>query len=145
VILYLDTSALAKLFIAEPGSHQVAAAVGSSLAAATHRLAYVEMYATLAKAVRTGRIEPSSLEPRLREFDDRWTSLEVVEATEALVRRAAGLAIRYGLRGYDSVHLAAALAVHESIGESVAYGFASTDGHLNDAARRAGLPLLTFP
>jgi predicted nucleic acid-binding protein len=144
VILYLDTSALAKLFIAEPGSQHVAAAVGSSLAAATHRIAYVEMHATLAKAVRTGRIETSTLEPRLREFEDRWASLEVVEATQSLVRRAAGLAIRYGLRGYDSVHLAAALAVHESMGESVAYGFAATDGHLNEAARRAGLPLLTF-
>ena len=75
MILYLDTSALAKLFIAEPGSQQIAAAVVSSLAAATHRLAYVEMYATLAKAVRTGRIEPSSLEPRLREFDARWMML----------------------------------------------------------------------
>jgi predicted nucleic acid-binding protein len=145
VILYLDTSALAKLFIAEPGSQQVAAAVGSSLAAATHRIAYVEMHATLAKAVRTGRIETSTLEPRLREFEDRWASLEVVEATEALVRRAAGLAIRYGLRGYDSVHLAAALAVRETLGETVIYRFAATDGRLNDAARRAGLPLLTFP
>jgi len=82
VILYLDTSALAKLFIAEPGSQQDAAAVGSSLAAATHRLAYLEKDATLAKAVRIGRIESSTLEPRLREFEDRWASLEVVEATE---------------------------------------------------------------
>ncbi len=48
----------------------------------------------------------------------------MVEATESLVRRAAGLAIRYGLRGYDSVHL----AVHESMGESLAYGFAATEG-----------------
>ena len=46
-----------------PGSQQVSAAVGSSLAAATDRLAYLEMVATLAKAVRTGRIEPSSLAP----------------------------------------------------------------------------------
>jgi hypothetical protein len=61
VILDLDISALAKLLIAEPGSQQVSAAVGSSLAAATDRLAYLEMVATLAKAVRTGRIEPSSL------------------------------------------------------------------------------------
>ena len=60
------------------------------------------------------------------------------------MRRAAALAIRYGLRGYDSVHLAAALAVHETLGESVAYGFAATDGRLNDAARLAGLPLLKF-
>jgi hypothetical protein len=58
VILDLDISALAKLLIAEPGSQQVSAAVGSSLAAATDRLAYLEMVATLAKAVGTGRIGP---------------------------------------------------------------------------------------
>jgi hypothetical protein len=61
------------------------------------------------------------------------------------VRRAAGLAILYGLRGDDSVHLAAALTVQETLGETVTYGFAATDGRLNEAARRAGLPLLTFP
>jgi hypothetical protein len=61
VILDLDISALAKLFIAEPGSQQVSAAVGSSLATATHCLAYLEKVATLAKAVLTGRSEPSSL------------------------------------------------------------------------------------
>lgn len=45
MILYLDTSALAKLFISEPGSEAVASAVGSALAVATHRIASVEMHA----------------------------------------------------------------------------------------------------
>lgn len=59
MILYLHTAALASLFISEPGSNQVAAAVGSSLAVATHRIADVEMHATLGKAVRMGRAEPT--------------------------------------------------------------------------------------
>jgi hypothetical protein len=57
------------------------------------------MHATLAKAVRTGRIVTSSLEPRLREFDAHWASIEVVEATEILMRRAAFLAVRHYMRG----------------------------------------------
>lgn len=142
MILYLDTSALAKLFISEPGSNQVAAAVGSSLAVATHRIAYVEMHATLGKAVRMGRAEPSSLDRRLRDFEECWASIDVVEATDALVRRAAGLAIRHGLRGYDSVHLAAALAVHETMGPEAPVCFGATDARLNDAARLAGLTLV---
>jgi predicted nucleic acid-binding protein len=145
VIVYLDTSALAKLFIAEPGSDQVAGAVGSALAVASHRIAYVEMYATLARAVRMGRIEASSLELRLGEFETRWASLDVVDVSDTLVRRAAGLAIRYGLRGYDSVHLAAALAVHDTLGGSVPYAFAASDGRLRDAARLVGLSLLELP
>ena len=39
-----------------------------------------ELIATLAKAVRTGRIAPSSLEPRLREFDARWMMLVSIVA-----------------------------------------------------------------
>ncbi len=43
----MRNSLLAKLFITEPGSDQVAAAVRSALAVATHRIADVEIHATL--------------------------------------------------------------------------------------------------
>lgn len=142
MIIYLDTSALAKLFITEPGADQVAAAVNSALAVATHRIAYVEIHATLARAVRMGRIEASSLDHRLLEFETRWASLDVVDLTDSMVRRAAALAIRYGLRGFDSVHLAAALAVQDAVAGSETVAFAATDGRLADAARLAGLSLL---
>lgn len=142
MILYLDTSALAKLFIDEPGSEMVEAAVGAALAVATHLLAYAEMHATLARAVRMGRVEATDLDRRLREFEERWASLDLVEATDALVRRAGALAVRHGLRGYDSVHLAAALVVHETLGPGVDLRFGASDARLNEAARLGGLSLL---
>ena len=88
MIVYLDTSALAKLLIREPGSGAVAAAVSSALAVATHRITYVEIHATLARAARLGRIQASSLEHRLRDFETRWASLDVVDLTGPMVRRA---------------------------------------------------------
>lgn len=142
MILYLDTSALAKLFISEPGSEKVAVAVSSALAVATHRIAYVEMHATLGRAVRMDRIASSSLERRLREFESRWTSLDVVDLTDPMARRAAELAIRYGLRGYDSVHLAAALAVQAALAGSEPVTFGASDLRLTEAAKLAGLSLL---
>jgi prevent-host-death family protein len=96
VIVDLDTSALAKLFTSEPGSGSVAEALGSAVAVATHRIVYVDMHATFGRALRMGRIEAASLERRLREFEDRRSALDVVEATDALIRRAAGLAVQYG-------------------------------------------------
>jgi predicted nucleic acid-binding protein len=101
------------LFISESGSEEVAATVSSPLGVATHRIAYVEMHATLGRAVRMNRIPASPLVPRLREFEGRWASLDVVDLTDSMVRRAAELAIRYVLRGYDSIHLAATLAVQD--------------------------------
>ena len=142
MIVYLDTSALAKLFISEPGSGAVAAAVSSALAVATHRITYVEIHATLARAARMGRIQASSLDHRLRDFETRWASLDVVDLTDPMVRRAAGLAMTYGLRGYDSVQLAAALAVQDALAGSQDVLFAATDLCLADAARLAGLQLL---
>ena len=43
MILYLDTSALARLFISEPGSEAVASAVGNALAVATHRIQWCHL------------------------------------------------------------------------------------------------------
>jgi predicted nucleic acid-binding protein len=142
VIIYLDTSALAKLFISEPGSGAVAAAVSSALAVATHRITYVEIHATLARAARMGRIQASSLDHRLRDFETRWASLDVVDLTDPMARRAAELAIRYGLRGYDSVHLAAALAVQAALAGSEPVTFGASDLRLTEAAKLAGLSLL---
>ena len=144
MILYLDTSALAKLFISEPGSEAVASAAGTALAVATPRIAYVEMHATLGRAVRMNRIPASSLESRLGEFESRWASLNVVDLTDAMARRAAELVIRYGLRGHDSVHLAAALAVQDALAGSEPVTLGASDLCQTQAASLARLSPLAL-
>jgi hypothetical protein len=93
---------------------------------ATHRITYVEIHATLARAVRMGRIQASSLDHRLRDFETRWASLDVVDLTEPMVRRAAGQAVQDALVGSQAV------------------AFAATDQRLADAARLAGLQQLAL-
>ena len=61
--------------------------------------------------------------------------------TESLVRRAADFAGRYRLRGYDSVHLAAAEAAFEVLRGSAPFHFAVFDAQLGAAARQTGIPL----
>jgi len=143
VILYLDTTALAKLFVVEPGAESLGRAVAQAAAVATHLIAYAEMRATFSRAVRMGRVDGAALPALIIEFERRWASIEVLAVTEPLVRRAGDLAERHGLRGYDSVHLAAVLALRELVGSGAEVRFGVFDSKLREAALVHGLSLLS--
>jgi uncharacterized protein with PIN domain len=49
LILFLDTSALVKLYIAEPGSERMREAAGQGEPVAVSILAFAEMHATFAR------------------------------------------------------------------------------------------------
>lgn len=142
MILYLDTSGLAKLFVVELGAESVSSAVAQAATVATHLIAYAEMRATFGRAVRMGRVDAAALGPLLVEFERRWASLDVLGVTEPLVRRAGDLAERHGLRGYDSVHLAAVLVLRELVGSGAEVRFGVFDAQLRVAALTHGLSLL---
>jgi predicted nucleic acid-binding protein len=73
--------------------------------------------------------------PPVEHLAEDWESMAVVDVSESLVRRAGGLAERRGLRGYDTIQLAAALEVHPQ-GD---FAFACFDTHLARTARREGV------
>ena len=60
-----------------------------------------------------------------------------IRVTESLVTRADDIAWAFRLRGYDAVHLAAALEWHDRIGEPIT--IATFDQELWRAAGEAGL------
>jgi predicted nucleic acid-binding protein len=72
------------------------------------RLLYVETSAALARAHKSGRVSASKFEAAQRSLDELWPEFDVVELGEELAHRAAQLAIKCSLRGYDAVHCAAA-------------------------------------
>lgn len=139
MILYLDTSALVKLYVEEPGSAAVAAAVSESAAVATVRVTYAETRAAFARLHRERRLTAVERRRSVESLDEDWESTTVVDVSEPLVRRAGVLAERHGLRGYDAVQLAAALEVRLAGGE---LGFACFDDRLARAARRERLPVV---
>jgi hypothetical protein len=61
----------------------------------------------------------------------------VVEVSRFLVHRAGDLAARHLIRGFDSIHLASALALRASIGEPLT--FSAWDDRLLAAAQAEGL------
>jgi len=136
VILYLDTSAVVKLYVEEAGSRAVSAGVAAADAICTVRIAYAEARAAFARGRRESLLTPRQLRELVRGFDEDWPRYTVIEISQALVRRAGGLAERRALRGYDAVHLAAALEVRDA-GEAPA--FACFDDRLAKAAAAEGL------
>lgn len=137
MIVYLDASALAKRYIAEAGSVEVEALIGQADITGAGLITRAEVSAALAKAVRMGWLERGAAEEILRAFRAHWQDLAVVQITEALIARADALAWEHKLRGYDAVHLAAALTWREALGEVVM--LATFDRQLWLAGREAGM------
>jgi predicted nucleic acid-binding protein len=138
MILYLDSSALLKLYVKESGSEAVRKLVSRAKSVCIHLIGYTEICAALGRAQRMGRVPTDDLLQLLQEFDRDWSNIDVVGVNDALIRRAGEMAVHFGLRGYDSVHLAAAEAVARDIGRPSMLHFVAFDTALDDAAAALG-------
>ncbi len=141
MILYLDTSALVKLFVQEGNSDAIRRAVSESALVTTHAVAYVEACAAFARLAHE-REDESLFRALRRNLDAQWAAWEITAVTESLLHRAADLAARHRLRGYDSVHLAAVESAFGFFRGHAPFFFAVFDTDLQGAAKRARLPLL---
>ena len=138
MILYLDVSALVKLYVEEAGTPVVAERVQRAEAVATALITYAEARAALARHRRERALSAADLRRAVRELDREWGAYNIVDLTDALVRSAGVLAERHALRGYDAVQLAAALDLRAAGGT---VEFCAFDTRLNRAARRERLAL----
>ena len=102
----------------------------------TSRITYVECRAALSRAKRERRLQARGESMAVRNLDDRWLQLQVVELDEALTKNAGELTRAHPLRASDAIHLASAdVMVEESRGEIV---FACWDRRLWAAAEYSG-------
>jgi predicted nucleic acid-binding protein len=108
---YFETSAIVKLVIAEEGSQEAGAVWDASDVAITNRLAYAEARAALAAARRSRRLSSEALSDAKSALEGRFAELDLIEATDEVVRSAGDLAEDHALRGFDAIHLASALAL----------------------------------
>lgn len=141
---YLDSSALVKRYVAEAGTGWVAnlCATSAGHTLYTVRISGAEIVAALFLRVRTGTLAESDAQAAAAQFRaDLRDRYQIVETTEQVVDLAMMLAERHGLRGYDSIQLAAALALQlarDSLSLS-AITFVCADDRLNTAAEAEGL------
>ena len=132
--LYLDTSSLVKLYVAEPGSDAVRKLVNAASVVATSTIAYTETRAALTRRRRERALRPKAFASAKKTFEAEWPKYFTVDVTSALCRQAGEFAERYRLRAYDSVHLAAFAEVAREAGVRETR-FSSFDDALNRAAR----------
>ena len=142
MILFCDTSALAKLFIDEEHSGQMLEAAQLSSAISVCRIAWVEMMAAMARRVREIPSDANTIDSGRSRFEQMWPDFAVIEVNQKLVRLAGDIAEAFALRAYDSVQLAAAQRLHQSArGEMT---FACFDKRLQKAAAVMGIQILEF-
>ena len=137
MILFLDTSALVKLYVDEANSADVGNWVSRADEIACQWLAYVEARAAFAVKHRLGDLTEAELTECRQAFEEDWERIHRVTATEPLLRQAGAISERFGLRAYDSVHLAGAEQLQTALGSRIT--FASFDNRQIDAARQLDL------
>jgi len=125
--LYADASALAKLFVREPESAALAAALPAGSTVVTSAIARIEVTRVLRISSLDDDVEQST--------DDVLAGCILVDVDEEIVRSAARLT-SFGLKTLDSIHLATALSVGPDA--MVVY-----DRRLAREAERAGLAVLS--
>ena len=137
MILYLDTSALVKLYVPETDSDTMQQRVETADLPSTSRISYAEARAAFARKRREHTVSARDYRTIVQDFDNDWETYFIVDVSETLIKRAGQLAEQHALRGYDAVHLASAVIVSEETNQPVR--FACFDEKLCRAARRHGL------
>lgn len=139
MILYLDTSALVKLYVEEIHTDDVRRWVDEAEIIATCRVAYPEAVSALNRRLRAGDISKNAYGTAIRALRQDWSRLAIVDFREIDAGR---LAEKYGLRGFDAIHLSSALVLSSApAGPDV--WFSSFDSALNRAVAGERLPVLT--
>jgi predicted nucleic acid-binding protein len=137
LISYLDTSALIKSYVREDNSEEVVRLLGDIEGVGTSVITYAEMASAMARGARMGAFSPDDARAAWEDFLADWSGITRLKVAQGVLERAAAVAWEHGLRGYDAMHLASALAWQETIETPVA--LATFDRELWLAAQRGGL------
>jgi predicted nucleic acid-binding protein len=137
LIVYVDTSAVVPILIAEPTTALCRRIWDDADRRISSRLTFVEVAAALAMAERQRRVSADEYDEAWSNFAAIWPDIDVVDLTADLAATAAGLARALALRGYDAVHCASAAQLNDS--DLVA---AAGDARLLAAWRSLGVAVL---
>lgn len=134
-VLYLDSNALAKLYLDEDNTEQeqVIALLGEYPKVATCIIAYAEVTGIFARLFHEGVLNEADYADKLERFSADWETVIVLDVTPEVNNRAAQvMKAQRGLRAMDALHLASALALRQS----VSLRFVTFDARLEEAAKK---------
>lgn len=143
-LYYLETSALVKLYVLEPGTDrllQIASDMPENRLAVL-ALSAVEARSAIRRRERAGDVDPKAatliLDRLEQHMEGRFLRLSV---SDALLDSALEMIDRYALRAYDAIQLAGCLVLKASAGPDFPT-FVCSDRELLEAARSELLPVL---
>ena len=143
-LYYLETSALTKLYVYEPGTDRLLDLTASN---AGHRfailsLAQVEFRSAIRRRQRNGDIPHNAADELIEAFRRHVEGKFLVQpCSDSVLDVALILVDGYGLRGYDAMQLAGYLSLR-SISGTENPTFVCADNVLLAAARNEGCPVL---
>ncbi len=136
MILFVDSSALVKLYVEEQGSERMRQTVAHGNTVAASDLAFAEIHAALARRRREGSLLAPEFDRLRLQLAGDWPKLTQVSIGPEILSLVPELCVRHPLRGADSLHLASAL--HLQVG-GLEITFACSDRTLFAAAASEGL------
>jgi predicted nucleic acid-binding protein len=135
--LYIDTSALIKLFVQETYSNEIRQSVENAELVATGLMTRAETAAGINRLARMNFLDESQRAMALNDFRQKWDDFHRIPITEQLVAHADLLTSQYLLRGYDAIHLACALTWQDLLNMPIT--LATFDKELRQAAQQSGI------
>ena len=141
--VYLDTSALVKLYIEEEGTTQVSALTANpnDVQIVVLDIALVESRSAIRRREREGDISGTDANRVLRQLEEDAASHFLLQPTTlAVMEEAARLIDRHPLRAYDALQLAGCLVVRHAVPGPLT--FVCADTRLCEAASLEGVNTL---
>lgn len=136
-MIYLDTSAIVKKYVREPGTSLMRQLMEGATHSFTSKIAYAEIHAALARRYREGDLSRDRLDKIARSFERDWQAFTQVEVSNEILTNTRHLVRRHPLRGADAIHLSSALWVARALRHPVQ--FVSADDRLLEAAAKERL------
>lgn len=134
MIVYVETSAILKPFLEEPGRDAVLRLWTEATVLMSSVLTYPEARAALVAAARDRRLTRAHHQRAVSELELWWSEVNPVTVGRPIAAAAGLDAESFALKGCDAVHLATA-----RLAGPAGIVFATFDRRLAEAARSAGL------
>jgi hypothetical protein len=149
-MLYLDSSALVKRYVREPGSGAVISRFVSGEKIYTSILSFAEVHAAIGRKYRVGELNAKERDKLVDEFQVDWLfSLSILELTTNTMSALPTICQLYSLKASDAIHLSAAIWMKDATrlhvkgfdDEANVVEFGVSDRQLGEAALKCGFKI----
>jgi len=130
--IFIDSSALAKRHVLEPGTDRVLELLTEASIVSISVLAFPEIVAALNRRRREGLLTAAHYFGRLQDARDDMTWMSVIQLVDVILGRTVVCLEQAPLRASDAVHVASAIELKVDV-------FVSADRRQCDAAESLGL------